>query len=314
MPPMRIAIVGAGGVGGLTAALLARAGHEVAVVARGRTLAAIAERGIHVESPLGTFDAKVEAAAAPAELRPADVVLLAVKTWQVPEVAKTLSPLVAGGGFVVPLQNGVDAPEQCAAALGPQRVVGGLCHMLSWSTAPGEIHHAGAPPAYTLGAFRAPLDPRAEELRAALESAGGRARIVPDFAVALWEKFLFIASFGGVSALSRSTAGPIRSIPETRELLEKACGEVLAVGRARGVSLGGEVVAKTMAFVDALPESATPSLQRDVVAGRPSELEALSGAVVRLGHAAGVPVPVHTVIFGALLPLERAARSHDGGG
>ena len=250
---MRIAIVGAGGVGGLTAALLARAGHEVAVVARGRTLAAIAEHGIHVESPLGTFSAKVEAAGSPAELRPADVVLLAVKTWQVPEVAKTLSPLLAGGGFVVPLQNGVDAPEQCAAALGSERVVGGLCHMLSWSTAPGEIHHAGAPPGFTFG------DPRAAELRAALESAGGRARIVPDFAVALWEKFVFIASFGGVSAISRSTAGPIRTIPETRELLEKACGEVLAVGRARGVSLGGEVVSKTMAFVDALPESATPS-------------------------------------------------------
>lgn len=308
---MRIAVVGAGGVGGLVAGLLSRAGHDVAVVARGRTLAAIQERGLRIESSLGTISARVEAAASPAELAPADAVLLAVKTWQVPEVAASLDPLLGSRGIVVPLQNGVDAPEQCAEALGEARVVGGLCRMLSWSTAPGDITHAGPPPAFTLGAHRAPLDDRAEALRSALEGAGSSARIVDDFPVALWEKFMFIASFGGVSALSRSNAGVLRAIPETRRLLEDACAEVHAVGRARGVALGADAVPKTVAYVDALPDAATPSLQRDVLAGRPSEIDALSGAVARMGRAARVPVPVHTAIHAALLPQERAAR---GGG
>jgi 2-dehydropantoate 2-reductase len=305
---MRIGIVGAGGVGGLIAGLLARAGHDVAVVTRGKALDTIRERGLHVDSPLGVFDARVEAGAV-SELAPVDAVLLAVKTWQVPDVAATLGPLVGRDGIAVPLQNGVDAPDQCADALGDARVFGGICHVLSWIAEPGSIKHVGEAPRVTLGAWRAPATAGLESLRSALEGAGVGARVAKDFRAALWDKFLFIASFGGVGAVARAGAGALRTIPETRRLLTGAFEEVHAVALARGVALRPDTVAKALALVDMVPADAIASLQRDIVAGRPSELASLTGAVVRIGREVGVPVPIHATIHAALLPQETAARS-----
>jgi 2-dehydropantoate 2-reductase len=309
---MRIGVLGVGGVGGLLAGLLARAGHEVAVVARGKALEAIQEVGIRIESPLGTFAAKVEVASSADSLAPVDVVLLAVKAWQVPEATRTIGRFLREGGFVVPLQNGVEAVQQVAEILGDDRVVGGLCRMLSAITQPGAIKHVGAPPSVTLGEWRSPIEGRIDPLVHALQGAGVRVEIVNDFPAALWEKFIFIASFGGVGALSRSTAGEIRRIPETRRLLSEAFQEIVAVATAKGIKLPPGIVAKTLDFVDGLPEAATASLQRDIVAGRPSELDSMSGAVARAGQALGVPVPVHTTIHAALLPGERVARSRAG--
>jgi 2-dehydropantoate 2-reductase len=305
---MRIAIVGAGGVGGLLAGLLSRAGHDVALLARGPTLEAITTRGLRVESPLGAFTTRIAAFGSPGDLPVVDAVLLAVKGWQLPEVLTSIAPWVPPDALVVPLQNGVDAPDQCVAALGASRVVGGLCHMLSWIAEPGVIRHVGEAPRVTLGAFRTPLDARIEPLKDALQSAGVHVHVAADYRAALWEKFLFIASFGGTGALARSTAGPLRTIPETRRLLRRALEEVQALAVAQSIACAPDVVAKTLARIDALPESATASLQRDIVAGRPSELDSLSGAVARIGEALGVPVPIHQTIHAALLPLEHEAR------
>jgi 2-dehydropantoate 2-reductase len=305
---MRIGVVGAGGVGGLVAALLARAGHDVAVVARGATLAAIRARGLRIDSPLGAFDARVDAGPIEA-LAPVEALLLAVKAWQVPEIAASAGRMLAPGAIAVPLQNGVDAPDQCADALGAERVYGGICHVLSWIAEPGAIKHIGDPPVVTLGAWRTPADARLEALRAAIESTGARSRVAKDFPAALWDKFLFIASFGGVGAVARCGAGPMRTIAETRRLLSVAFEEVQAVATARGISLRPDTVARALALTDILPEDAIASLQRDLVAGRPSELDSLSGAVVRHGAEVGVPVPIHAAILAALLPQERAARA-----
>jgi 2-dehydropantoate 2-reductase len=307
---MRIGVYGLGGVGGLLAGLLARAGHDVSVVARGEALARVRDHGLHVESPLGTFDARLDAAESPETLRPVDAVLLAVKTWQVPAAAAAIAPWLAPGGFVVPLENGVDAPDQCAAVLGDDRVLGGLCRMLSAAVEPGVVRHVGDAPSVTLGAWRTPLAGRDVEVGRALEAAGARVEVAADFRRALWEKLLFIASFGGVGALARATAGALRTIPETRALLAAACEEVSAVAAAKGIALAPDVVARTLAAVDSLPAEGTASLQRDVVAGRPSELDALSGAVVRHAAPHAVPVPVHTTIHAALQPLEHAARTN----
>jgi len=305
---MRIGVVGAGGVGGLLAGLLSRAGEDVALVARGAALEAIRARGLSVKSTLGVFDTRVDAGDTTATLAPVDVALVAVKTWQVAEVAKTLGPWLRPGGFVVPLENGVDAPDECAAAVGAERVVGGLCHMLSWIASPGMIEHVGGPPSVTLGAWHSPLGKRIEPLLGALEKAGVKTRVAEDYPAALWEKFLFIASFGGVGAVTRATAEELRGIPETRRMLAAAFAEVRCVAVARGVTLAPDVVDKTLAYVDALPAGATASLQRDVVAGRPSEIASLSGAVVRIAGELGVPAPIHGAIFASLLPLEHAAR------
>jgi 2-dehydropantoate 2-reductase len=309
---MRIAIVGAGGVGGLLGGLLARAGEEVLVVARGATAGAIAAHGLRVDSPLGRFTAPVAAVAEdPAALGPADAVLVSVKAWQVAELAPRLAPLVAGGGVAVPMQNGVEAAGRLAGALGEERVAGGLVAVLSWIEAPGSVKHVGAPPRVKLGE-RGPRagrpSARLEALAAALRRAGAECEVVDDVERALWEKFLLIEPWGVVSAAARGPIGVVRSVPESRTLLVGAMEELARLARARGVALPADAVTRTLALIDAVPFEATASMQRDLGAGRPSELADQPGAVLRLARETGVPVPIHAVLHAALAPQERAAR------
>jgi 2-dehydropantoate 2-reductase len=309
---MRIAIVGAGGVGGLVGGLLAHAGNEVAFVARGAQLAALRAHGLCVESPRATFQLeRVEASDDPAQLAAADVVLVAVKSWQVADVAARLSPLIAQDGFVVPLENGVDAASTLAQALGEDRVAGGFCAMLAWVERPGLIRHAGEVLRVVVGersGTDSPRSPRLERLVELLLAARIDASIAPDIEAALWEKFLFIAAFGGVAAASRVPAGAVRTTPETRALLTAAMQEIAQLARARGVRLAESAVRNSLAIVDALPPHATASMQRDIQAGRPSELQDQLGAVVRLAIQAGVPTPACAFLLAVLLPQELAAR------
>jgi 2-dehydropantoate 2-reductase len=306
---MRIAIIGAGGVGGLIGGLLARAGEQVALVARGEHLRAIREQGLRVESPRGSFTVTgLEASDDPARLAPAEAVLVAVKGWQVREVAPRLAPLLAGGGFAVPLENGVEASDDLAAALGEERVAGGLCRMLSWIEAPGRIRHAGAFLQVTLGERGGGSSPRLEALAAALRKASVDVELVPDVAAALWEKFLFIEPLGAVGAVTRAPIGTVRALPETRALLVAAMEEIARLARARGVKLPQEAVARALETVDKMPAESVTSMQRDVQGGRPSELHDQTGAVVRLGKAAALPAPIHAFLYAALLPQEQAAR------
>jgi 2-dehydropantoate 2-reductase len=306
---MRIAVVGAGGVGGLIGGLLARAGTEVAFVARGDHLKAIREQGLRVDSPRGSFTLTgVEAADDPARLAPADVVLVAVKGWQVREVAPGLAALLKPGGFAVPLENGVEAASELARALGGDRVAGGLCHMLSWIEGPGRIRHAGNLLLVTVGERGGAASPRVEALAAELRRAGIDVDVAADVEAAAWQKFVFIAPLGAVGAATRAPIGVVRSLPETRALLVAAMEEIAKVARARGVKLAPDAVARALELVDRMPAEATASMQRDVQAGRPSELEDQTGAVVRLGREASTPVPVHALLYAVLLPQEAAAR------
>jgi len=307
---LRIAVFGVGGVGGYFGGRLAQAGQDVVWVARGATLEALRERGLAVASGRGDFHLPppLRASAEPAKLGPVDAVLLAVKAWQLDEVTPGLRPLVAAGGFVLPLQNGIEAAEALADALGPERVVGGLCRIISEIESPGRIRHSGGEPSVTLGELDNAPSERTARLRDAFLAAGVRAEIPPDIHAARWEKFLFIASASAVGAATRAPIGVVRSLPETRDLLIQAMEEVRALARARGVALDGAVLERTLEFVDRLPPHGTASMQRDLAAGRPSELEAQSGAVVRLGRQAGVPTPVHELLYRILLPQEQRAR------
>ena len=308
---MRIAIVGAGGVGGVFGGLLAHAGHEVAFVARGENLAAIRASGLRVHGPWGTrvvHPAVAEESAGLAGGAPFDAVLVCVKAGQVREVAPTLGPVVGERTVVVPLQNGVEAAGELAVALGPERVAGGLCHVFAWREGPGEVRTTGTPLQITLGELNGPPGPRLERLAEAIRGSGATAVLAPDVVAAAWEKFLFIDPFGSVGSVARAPIGVTRSEPRTRALLVAALEEVDAVARARGVALPADAVARTLARFDELPAEATASMQRDVAAGRPSELHEQTGAVVRLGEAAGASIPVHRVLYAALLPQEAAAR------
>ena len=307
---MRFVMVGAGGVGGLIGGLLQRAGEEVAFLCRGRQLAALREKGLAVESPRGTFHLpRVEASDDPAALAPADVVLVAVKGWQVAEVAPRLVPLLRPEGFAVPLENGVESAGHLAAALGEERVAGGLCFLLSRIEEPGRVVHAGESLKVTVGERRGPTgSPRLEALCATLRAAKVDAVVAPDIDAATWEKFLFIEPFGAVGAVTRAPLGVLRRGRETRELLVAAMEEVASLARARGVRLPGGAVARALDAIDRMQEGATASMQRDLVAGRPSELFDQTGAVVRLAREARLPVPVHAFLWAALSPQEEAAR------
>lgn len=308
---MRIAIVGAGGVGGVFGGLLAHAGHEVAFVARGANLDAIRKDGLRVHGPWGTHVVHPAAAADPAGLvggAPFDAVLVCVKAGQVREVATSLGPLVGDGTLVVPLQNGVEAAGVLAEVLGPERVAGGLCHVFAWREGPGEFRTTGTPLQITLGELGGPPSPRLTRLAEAIRGAGAGAVLADDVVAAAWEKFLFIDPFGSVGSVTRAPIGVTRTEPRTRALLVAALEEVDAVARARGVALPADAVARTLSRYDELPAEGTASMQRDVAAGRPSELHEQTGAVVRLGEEAGVSIPVHRFLYAALLPQEAAAR------
>lgn len=308
---MRVVVFGTGGVGGYFGGRLAQAGEEVTFVARGPHLEAIRRDGLVVESTEGDFVVRpARATEDPATAGPADVVLVGVKAWQVRDAARALRPLVQGRGFVVPLQNGVEAADELAAELGARPVVGGLCRIVSFVAGPGRIRHAGVAPRVEIGERDGHRSERVDHLRAAFEKAVGVSVSTPsDITAALWEKFLFIAPFGGVGAVTRMNAGALRAVPETREMLEAAMREVFDLARARGVGLRKDAVVRTMSYVDALPPEGTASMQRDILEGRPSELEYQTGSVVRLGREAGVPVPVNSFIYSSLLPGERLARS-----
>lgn len=307
---MRIAIVGAGAVGGYFGGRLAEAGEEVVFIARGKTLAALRDRGLEIESPLGDLRlAEVTATEDPVAAGPVDAVIVAVKAWQVTEAAPGLSPLLGPGTSVLPLQNGVEAADELAAVVGESHVLGAVCKIICEAVEPGRVRHHGAQPYVALGELDNRPSERLELLRRALDRAGVRAEVPSDVRAAIWEKFLFITAVSGLGAITRSPLGVLLADPQTRRMLEQAMREVAVVAGGLGVRLAPDAVERTMAFAASLPENATASMQRDLMEGRPSELEAQNGAVVRLGRQAGVATPLNHFIYHCLSPMERRARA-----
>jgi 2-dehydropantoate 2-reductase len=306
--PLRIAIAGVGAVGGVFGARLAAAGHDVWFLARGATLAVLREHGLRLESVDGDLTLHpVQATDDPAAIGPVDVVLVGVKATQVATLAPSLRSLVADHSVVVPLQNGVEASTLLAAALGDLPVVEGLCRVIVAQAGPGHIRHSAVTPVLEVGAragqtLAAPVAATLARLVSAVNGAGMHALEPPDMAIALWEKFLFIEPIGAVCAVSRQSFGPVRTVPESRAVVDAALDEVMAVGRALGVAWPADAKARVWQRYDALPPDSSTSLARDLVAGRPSEFDAQTAAVVRLAQRYGVPVPVHDVLHGVLLP------------
>jgi 2-dehydropantoate 2-reductase len=306
---MRIAVFGSGSVGGYFGGRLAQHGEEVVFIARGEHLRAIQANGLQVESLKGDFKIHpAEAVGSPEEAGIVDVVLLGVKAWQVSQAAEMMKPLMGPETFVVPLQNGVEAPDILAASLGKEHVLGGLCRISSFLQSPGNIRHAGIDPYIAFGELDRQASQRTENLREAFEKADVWVEIPRDIRTAMWEKFIFISPFSGVGGVTRAPIGVMRSIPETRSILGTAVEETASVGRASGISLPKDIIEKTLSFYDGLPDGATSSMQRDIQALKPSELEAQIGAVVKLGRKVGEPTPVNTYLYGSLLPLELKAR------
>jgi 2-dehydropantoate 2-reductase len=307
---MKVAIVGAGGVGGYFGGRLAQAGEDVVFIARGEHLRAMQRKGLQVDSINGDFRVdRVLATDDPATVGEVDYVLVAVKSWQLRDAIETLRPMVGKTTSIVPLLNGVDAPDQLTNVFGAERVLGGTCSVISMIAGPGHVRHAGAHPTIRFGELDQRRSERVERLRNAFSRTEGvRVEVPEDIHVVMWNKFMAIAPWSGIGAVTRAPIGVIRSLPETRALLEHAMEEISLLARARKVAMEREAIHQAMAFIDTLPFEGTASMQRDIMAGRPSELDAQNGTVVRLGKEAGVATPVNGMIYSSLLPLERRAR------
>ena len=306
---MRVAVFGPGGVGAYFGARLAEVGNDVSFVARGAHLDAIRANGLRVDSVLGDMLVRPRvASASAADIGPVDAVLLGVKTWQVADVAPQLKPLLGHETFVVPLQNGVETADLLAASLGAQHVVGGVCGGFCFIVAPGHVRHIGGVTFIKFGELDGRKSERVERLRAEFAAAKVDVALPDDIRVALWEKLMLVVPFGGVGAVARAPIGVIMKTPETRAMIEAGMREISAVALAQGIRLPADTIPRTLALLDGTTPTGTSSLQRDIAAGKRSELDAWTGAVVRLGAKLGVATPTHSFLYAALLPLERRAR------
>lgn len=307
---MKIAVIGSGGVGGYFGGRLAQAGNDVTFVARGKHLEAIKTNGLHVWSIKGDFSVQpAQATDSPAEIGTVDLVLCCVKSWQVAEVARDIGRLVGSETVIITVQNGVEAHTILSETVGVDHILPGVCRIISMIEAPGRIRHLAVDPYLAFGEMNGTISSRVEKIARMFEhSQGLTVHASNDIFSALWKKFMLIAPWGGVGALTRSPIGIIRSIPETRDLLLASIREVFAVALACGVRVEEKAIDAAMDFMDQLAPEATSSMQRDLIEGRKSELHEQCGAVVRLGEKAGVQTPVSRFIYQSLLPLELIAR------
>lgn len=303
---MRIAILGSGAVGGYFGAKLARAGHDVTFLARGAHLRAIRERGLLVWSPLGDFVARGAATDDPATVTSApDLVIVAVKGYDNATAFESLRALVGPATVVLSLQNGVASADDLAAVVGRAAVLAGPAYVATTLRAPGLIVQNGTHRRIVFGEVFDPapaVSERVARLAEVLSAADILAETVPDARVPLWEKLIYLAPLAGCCAAMRRPTGAVWGDAFAREVFLAATREVEAVARAEGVPVSPDVARVVRDYMDAVPQTMTPSLLIDLQAGKRLELEALQGAVVRRGRAHGVPTPILDTLYAVLKP------------
>ena len=298
---MKIAVVGTGGVGGFFGGLLARAGHDVAFIARGAHLQAMRAHGLVVERPQDSFAiAPAHATDEPAEVGVVDLVLLCVKSYDLAAAFAIMRPLVGQQTRVLTLQNGVEAPDLGAELFGAQAVLPGLVYCEVAVKQPGVIFQASQVQRIVLGERNGARTPSAGAIADCFAKTGVDTTLSENVLGALWTKFCFICAMGGCTTLARCTLGALLADDEGRRLLETVMNEVRAVGDAYGVRFDADPVAAGMANAARFPFETKSSMQRDLERGGRLEIEALNGAAVRLGHALGVPTPANQAIYAAL--------------
>lgn len=294
---MRIAVMGTGGVGGYFGARLAKAGHDVAFVARGRHLEAIRSGGLRVESPLGDVHLPaVEVTDEPADIGEVDLVLFGVKLWDTQAAAEAVKPLVGARTGVVSFQNGVVKDDILRGVLGAEHVIGGVCYIAATIAEPGLIRHSGALQKLVFGEYDGTLSPRVQQFRDACVDSGIDVEVSDRIAQAVWEKFVFLVGLSGTTSTARATIGPIRSHPRSRAFLHDVMDEVVQVARAEGVSLPADYADDRLAFTDGVPAGMTSSMHHDLERGNRLEVAWLSGDVVERGARLGVPTPCNRAI------------------
>lgn len=313
---MKFAIVGTGGVGGYLGARLIAAGHPVVFLARGANLQALQQRGIRLTSPLGNVETgPVTAADDPQALGRAETVFFTAKLYDLAETAKRAAPLFGPDTAAVPVQNGVEAHEIIARALPGAHVLKATIYISSFLTGPGEILHKSPFCRLRFAAADPASRGAAEALAAALNVPGIDAAISPDIDADLWRKMVMLASFSAVACMQRKAVGDVLENPKDFALFKSALAESVAVARASSAALPDDIEAATIGVMRQFPREAKPSMLEDMEAGRPLELNFLSGAIARLGRAHKVPTPTHDAALAALakyVPKSGAAKNAAG--
>jgi 2-dehydropantoate 2-reductase len=297
---MKVAVLGAGGVGAYYGGLLARAGHTVVLLARGPNLDALRARGLEIRTPEGTFTAAVEATDDTRKIGSADFAVVAVKSYSLAEITPSVCRVAEAGAVIVPVLNGVEAADRLVEGGVPSgMVLGGLTQISAARIAPGVVERRSAFQRVVVGELAGGGSDRGERIAAAFRAAGADAEVSLDITADLWRKFAFIASMASACGLARSAVGPILS-SGLGYLLVRAVREVFAVARARKIALSDDEESKVLSFISSLPGGLKPSFLLDLESGGPTELDDLCGAVSRLGRQAGVETPVHDTATAAL--------------
>jgi 2-dehydropantoate 2-reductase len=300
---MRIAVVGAGGVGGGFGVALAKAGADVAFLARGAHLAAMKSAGLKVGGGRGESHlVPTRATDDPAEIGAVDIVLFCVKLWDVESAGQRIKPLIGANTAVIPLQNGIDAAERLIPILGKNAVMCGVAQISASITAPGVIAQVGTFMRMIFGELDGRRSQRAEDFLALCLKAGFDATLSEQILTDLWMKFILLASNSGMMALSRQPIGKLRDDPDMRPIFLAAYQEVVDVGRAKGVALPGDAVEKVIEATWHQPPAMKASMALDLDRGNRLELPWLAGKVAELGRELGVPTPTHSMMYAMLKP------------
>jgi 2-dehydropantoate 2-reductase len=306
---MRFAILGSGAVGGYYGAKLARAGHEVTLIARGAHLAAIRQRGLQIRSPmLGDFTVHARVEEDTTRIGHVDLVIVAVKTYDNATALPLISPMLGPQTAVLTLQNGVDSAHEVAAAVSKDRVIGGTTYIATELSAPGLITQTGTYRRIVMGEVFGPLprlSNRVQAIQAAFGGADIQAEAVEDGRVPVWEKFIFLVALAGFTGAARLPIGPVWADDYIRARFLDACREIERLARAEGVPVAADVVDRIAAYVSGIPGTMRSSLLIDLSQGKRTEVEALHGAVVRRAQRAGVPVPIISTLYAVLKPWAR---------
>lgn len=301
---MKIAFLGAGGIGGFLGARLAAAGEDVVFIARGAHLAAMQRDGLRVKSPEGEVHLpRVRATGDPGEIGPVDVIVAGVKLWDLESAMRGALGLVGAGTTIVGFQNGVEKEAILARIAGAQHVVGGIAYISTEIESPGVILKKGVLERFILGELDASESARIRALYAVFSKAGIKTEIATDVTREIWEKFVFLACNAALTTLLRLPLGPIRENPHSRELLLDALREAVAVARAKRVALPENFAEDRLAFMDQLGPDTRASMSVDLERGNRLEVDWLSGTIARMGRELGVPTPVHRVVADALAPF-----------
>ena len=297
---MRIAVVGAGAVGGYYGGTLAKHGEQVTLICRGAHRDAIVRDGLHVCSHWGNFTVQVPATADPHEVGPVDLIIYAVKTYHNPEALRLLKPLLGADTAILSIQNGVESPARIAAVYGWEPVLAGTTYIDAARPAPGRIEQVGATARIVFGEQDGAYSPRAKRIADVLTKEGLQVEVSSDIVSALWAKLVLVAATGTVMTASRASCLEVLACPVGALTVRTVMEEIVAVGQAHGAEFAGDVVDVRMATAEADAPGLVSSLQLDFQAGNPLELDDLLGAVVRQGRAKHVPVPAGAALYTAL--------------